>query len=229
VRRLSRLLPLAILLGCSTLDEGDAGVVSLEITAPTLLTLEVGEQLQLTAVALNVDGEVVDAPVVWRTPDATLAVDEPTGLVAGVSPGTGRVQAAVGSLSSDLLTFTVLAPADTIIIVGDSVVPVPAEPGVTPPLVVRLESFNPPGVLGSRPVVYEITSPVAGDVPAVALPGGVQSITVDTESDGTVTSVTLSRNPGVPAPDTAFVTVRAARTQGAAVPGSGQRFIVVFQ
>jgi hypothetical protein len=35
VRRLRRLLPLAILLGCSSLDEGEAGVVSLEITAPS--------------------------------------------------------------------------------------------------------------------------------------------------------------------------------------------------
>jgi hypothetical protein len=226
---LRRLLPLAILLGCSSLDEGEAGVVSLEITAPSALSLEVGEQLQLTAVALNADGEAVDVPVTWRTPDATLTVDEPTGLVTGVSPGTGRVQAAAGSLSSDLLSLTVLAPADTLIIVGDSVVPVASEPGVSPALVVRLESFNPPGVLASRPVVYEITSPPAGGVPAVTLSGGVQVATANTGADGTVTSVGLSRNTAVPAPDTAFVTVRATRTGGTVVPGSGQRFIVVFQ
>ena len=229
MRRPLRLLPLAVLLGCSSLDEGAAGVVSLEVSAPALQTLEVGEQVQLSAVALNADGEVVDVAVTWRTPDPTVAVDEPTGLVTAVSPGNGRVQAAVGSLSSDLISFTVLAPADTLVIVGDSVVPVPAEPGVTPALVVRLESFNPPGVLASRPVVYEITSPLPGDVPAVSLSAGVQLTTANTGADGTVTAVALSRNPAVPAPDTAFVTVRAARTRGAPVPGSGQRFIVVFQ
>jgi hypothetical protein len=41
--------------------------------------------------------------------------------------------------------------------------------------------------------------------------------------------MTLSRIAGLAAPDTAIVTVRAARTRGAAVPGSGQRFLVLFQ
>jgi hypothetical protein len=35
--------------------------------------------------------------------------------------------------------------------------------------------------------------------------------------------------PGQIPPDTAIVEVRAERTSGAAVPGSGQRFIILFQ
>ena len=223
------LLPLLVVLGCSSLEEGDTIVVQLEVVSPSSLTIEVGGQVQLSARALNANGETIEAPVTWRTADPTVTVDEATGLVTGISPGTGRVQAASGSLSSDFLSFNVLAPADTLIIVGDSIVTVPVEPGVTGPLVVRLESFNPPGVLANRPVVYQITRPVAGDAPVVVLSGDVQSATVATGADGTATNIVLGRVAGTTPPDTAIVEVRATRGGGALVPGSGQRFIVVFQ
>ncbi|MEZ0334170.1 MAG: Ig-like domain-containing protein [Gemmatimonadales bacterium] len=229
MKRWLGLLPLALALGCSDLEEGDTIAVGLEVTSPTSSTLEVGEQVQLTARALNANGDVIDAPVTWRTPDATVTVDEATGLVTGVSPGTGRVQASSGSLSSDFLSFSVLAPADTLIIVGDSIVVVPVEPGVTGPLVVRLESFNPAGPLPNGQVTYEITRPAAGAAPVVVLTGDVQSTTATTGSDGTVTNIVLSRVAGTTPPDTAIVEVRATRSTGAIVPGSGQRFIVVFQ
>ena len=57
----------------------------------------------------------------------------------------------------------------------------------------------------------------------------MQSTTATTGSDGTVTNIVLSRVAGTPPPDTAIVEVRATRSAGAIVPGSGQRFIVVFQ
>lgn len=230
MRRWIRLAPLAMALGCSGLDEGEAGIVSLEVTVPALPTLEVGEQLQLSAVPLNADGDVVPVAVSWRTPDPTIvAVDEASGLLTGVGPGTGRVQATAGSLSSDLLSFSVILGADTLVIVGDSVVPVSIEPGATGAFVVQLRSFIPADPLPSRPVIYEITSPAAGDVPVVALTGGVQIDTLTTGPDGTVATVALSRTAGTVAPDTAIVQVRASRTRGAPVPGSGQRFIVLFQ
>lgn len=230
MRRWLRLGPLAVLLGCSGLDEGEAGIVSLQITTPSLLEIEVGEQLQLSAVPLNADGQVVQVPVTWQSTDpAVVSVDELSGLLTGLMPGAGDIQARSGSLASDLLTITVVARADTLILVGDSVVAVPVEPGATGPLVVRLESLNPAGPLGGQPVIYEITSPAAGDAPVVALTGGVQIDTVDTGTDGTVSTVTLSRTPGTIAPDTAIVQVRANRRSASPVPGSGQRFIVLFQ
>jgi hypothetical protein len=106
---------------------------------------------------------------------------------------------------------------------------VPVEPGATNSLTVRLESFNPPGPLADRPVIYEITRPVAGDAPVVVLSGNVQRATGTTGADGTATDVGLFRVPGTTPPDTAIVVVSATRTRGATVPGSGQRFIVVFQ
>ncbi len=144
MRRWLSLLPLAAVLGCSNLDEGEAGIVALELLTPESLDLEIGETTQLTAVALNRDGEEVDVPITWLTPDTTVLVDG-AGLVTAVSSGVGRVQARAGSLTSALIGFNVLAPADTLIIVGDSIVAVPAVPGTTNPLVVRLETFHPPG------------------------------------------------------------------------------------
>jgi hypothetical protein len=228
VRRWLGLTPLVLALGCSGLDEGEAGVVALQVQVPTLTSLEVGEQVQLSVVALDADGNVVEAPVSWRTPDATLTVDG-SGLVTGTSAGSGRVQAFSGSLSSDLLTFTVLTAADTLVIIGDSVLTVPADPGTTAPLVVQLRSFNPADPVASRPVIYEIIAPPAGDAPVVALTGGVQIDTLTTAADGTVSTVALSRISGTPAPASATVEVRAFRTRGAAVRGSGQHFTVFFQ
>ncbi|MDP9144363.1 MAG: Ig-like domain-containing protein [Actinomycetota bacterium] len=229
MRRWARLLPLLAAAACSGLDEGEGGVVALEIQIPELLTLEVGEQAQLSARALDVDGETVNAPITWRASNDALTVDA-TGLVTGVEQGSGDVQAAVGSLTSEGISFSILTPADTVIIVGDSVfvIPIVADPPGTANLVVRLESRSPVGPVGSRPVIYEITQPVAGVTPVVQLTGGVQSDTVLTATDGTA-PIALDLVTGQTPPDTAIVEVRANRIRGSTVPGSGQRFIILFQ
>jgi hypothetical protein len=229
VSRSLAVLALACAAGCSGLDEGDTIAIELRVVSPVSQELEVGGQTQLSAQAFNANGDVVETPITWRAADPTVTVEESTGLVTGVSPGTGRVQASTGSLSSDFVSFTVEARADTLIIVGDSVVVVPVEPGLTAPLVVRVESFNPAGPLSGQDVLYQITRPVASDAPVVVLSGGVQSAVVQTGADGTTTGIQLGRVAGTPPPDTAIVEVSATRTGGDVVPGSGQRFIVVFQ
>lgn len=108
MKRWALLVTFLAVLGCSDLTEGAGGVVALEIQQPTTTTIEVGKTLLLTAVALDKDGNVVDATISWRAPDPTLTVEQ-TGLITGVSPGPGRVQAFVGSLSSGLMAFTVTA------------------------------------------------------------------------------------------------------------------------
>ena len=122
MRRWVRLLPLLAAAACSGLDEGEGGVVGLEIQAPEPSpTLEVGEQVQLSARALDADGETVDAAILWRASDAALSVDA-TGLVTGgrsQGPATCRPPSARSPPSA--IAFTVLARADTLIIVGDSV------------------------------------------------------------------------------------------------------------
>jgi hypothetical protein len=228
VRHWVYLLP--FLAACSGLEESEVGVVGLEVQVPDDRSLEVGEQVQVTAQALNADGVPVDAVITWSTSSAAVTVDA-TGLVTAASGGQADVQASVGSLSSERIAFTVLAPADTLIIEGDSVVVVPAtaDPLVTPSLVVRLESRSPPGPAPSRPVIYEITQPVAGTTPSVQLTGSVQVDTLTTSGTGQVTGVSLGVVTGQLPPDTAIVVVRAVRPDESIVPGSGQRFIVLFQ
>lgn len=214
---------------CSSLDEGEGGVVALEIQTPQILTVEVNEQVQLSARALDADGEIVDTPILWQASDDALTVSA-TGLVTGISPGSSNVQAVAGSLSSDALAFSVIAPADTIVIVGDSVLTIDlsVDPPAAAVMSVRLDSRTPAGPAGTRPVIFEITQPVAGETAVVQLAGSVQSDTLTTGSDGTI-SASLSLVSGQVPPDTAIVLVRANRTRGAPVPGSGQRFIVLFQ
>jgi hypothetical protein len=229
VRRWALLISSVMLQGCSNLTEGAGGVVGLEIQAPSLKTIEVGETLQLTAVALDKDGNPVATPIDWRAPDPTLTVDGATGVITGVSPGSGRVQAFVGSLSSELVAFTVIARADTLVLTGDSVLTVPAGVTASAPLLVQLQSFSPAGPLPSRPVIYVVTSPPDVGPHTVELPNAALTDTVLTGTDGAVSSVTLNRANGTTQPVTAIVEVRAFRTQGEAVPGSGQRVTVNFQ
>jgi len=203
-------------------------VVGLEIQTPSLKTIEVGETLQLTAVALDKDGNPVATTINWQAPDTTLTVDA-SGAITGVFPGTGQVQAFSGSLASELETFTVIARADTLILTGDSVITVPAGVTASAPLLVQLQSFSPAGPLPSRPVIYAVTSPPDVGPHTVELPGAVLTDTVLTGTDGAVSSVTLNRVNGTTQPATAIVEVRAFRTRGEAVPGSGQRFTVNFQ
>jgi hypothetical protein len=228
VSQLALLTTLLLVLGCSDLTEEAGGVVALEIRTPEILSLEIGETLPLTATALDKDGNPVAADVAWRTPDATLSVDPVTGVITGVSAGPGRVQAFVGQLASSLVQFTVIPRADTLI-VTDSVFTVAPEVLASPPLVAHLQSHNPTAVLPERPVVYAVTSPPDVGPHTVELPGGVLTDTVNTGTDGAVSTVTLNRVSSIAQPDTAIVEVRAFRTRGAPVPGSGQRFIVIFQ
>ena len=227
-RRISLVL-LAAVMGCSKLPVAEQGVVGIEVRVPGPDTVEVGETIQLTAKPLDTNGDSVGTPVTWVSADLSATIDPSSGLLTGVSPGSARVQASVGGLSSALITFAVVAPADTLLISGDSVVAAIRTDPSSPPLTTQLQSFNPAGPLEGRGVIYAITSPdPAATTPSVLLAGNVVADTLVTASDGTA-SATLSVVPGGTPPDTVIVTVRAERTRGAAVPGSGQRFIVVYQ
>lgn len=219
---------LAAVLGCSGLPEAESGVVSIEVRVPGPDTVEVGESIQLSARPLDKNGDSVGTPVSWVSADPTATIDASSGVLTGVSPGTARVQATDAGLSSELITFAVIPPADTLVLPGDSIFTVAAGVSDSPPLTTRLDSFNPPGALPSRGVIYAITSPDPATVPpAVLLPGGVAADTILTGADGTAGPV-LSVVAGATPPDTVIVTVSAVRTRGAVVPGSGQRFIILY-
>ena len=228
MRRWPRLLPVLAVLGCSGLDEGSGGVVALQVEVPVPSTVEVGDTLQLHATALDANGDPVDAAITWDAADPTVTVTN-TGLVTGASVGSGRVQAHEGSLGSNVVTVTVIARADTLLLLGDSIRTVPADPGTSGDLVTELRTFTPDTPVPSRPVIYTITYPVGGTTPGVTLSSGGQTDTLTTGVDGTVTGLQLVHVAGGPAVDSAVVTVSAEQTRGAPVPGSGQRFVIRFE
>jgi hypothetical protein len=222
------LLGVGTAIGCSGLTEADGGVVGIEVDVPGPDTVEVGESIQLSARPLDKNGDSAATPVTWISADPAATIDASTGVLTGVTPGSARIQASVGGLGSALITFAVVPAVDTLVLPGDSAFTVARDAATLPDLVTRLDSFNPAGPLPSRAVIYAITSPDPAAAPAaVLLSGNVPSDTLITGADGTAIA-TLTVLPGATAPDSVIVEVRAEQTRGAAVPGSGQRFIVRF-
>lgn len=108
-------LALLLLSACGGLTATEDGAAFLDVIRPASTTLETGATLQLQAVARDARGEPVAATISWSAADPFVSVDEATGVVTAVAPGTGgRVQARTGSgasvLYSELLLFTVVAP-----------------------------------------------------------------------------------------------------------------------
>jgi uncharacterized protein YjdB len=98
--------------GCGDLPTTSEGVAVLEVQPPASTTIEVGGTLQFSARTLDQAGNPLEVPVRWRTPDTTISVGETTGLVTGLFPGKGRVQAVVGDdeLVSNFVEVTVQEP-----------------------------------------------------------------------------------------------------------------------
>jgi Big-like domain-containing protein len=215
--------------GCSGLTEAEGGVVGIEVRVPGPDSIEVGESIQLSAKPLDKNGDSAAIAVTWVSADPTATVDAATGVLTGVSVGTARVQATVGSLGSSLISFAVVAPADTLAISGDSVFATPADTPVFPNFVTVLSSFNPAGPVPSHGVVYAITSPdpLTTSPTVVLTTNSGLADTVPTAADGTAVS-SLRLLAGATAPDSVIVTVSSTRIRGAVVPGSGQRFIIRF-
>ncbi len=228
-----RALPLlaAAALACSNITDVGNGIVALEVKVPARLEVEVGDTLQLSARALDRNGDSVAAEITWATPDTTLSVVPATGRVSGLAPGSGRVQATQGTLVSDFLTFTVLGRADSLALpTGNAVI---VAPGAASSPALAAQLIGPAGVsLAGHRLVYTVIDPPLADAttPSVAFAGGGFADTVNTAADGTpVTQVTLNRVSGVTSPPSATVEVRALRPSGTAIPGSGRAFVVTFQ
>lgn len=226
-----------LLSACSNLTEGAGGVVSLEVRRPEPATVEVGDTIQLSAVALDRNGDSVNATIVWRTADTTLAVDSVTGRVTGLVAGlTGRVQAAETSLVSQAITLTVTGAADTLAVPPDTLVVIPEADGSSP-IAAAVLSRSDTATSGFVPapgatIIFTIVDPVFAD-PAtrtVELTGGVLADTLVTGADGTASpGITVNRVPGVTAPGTVRVTVEARHRSGGPVAGSGGTVVIIFQ
>lgn len=230
MRRALGYLLAAMTVGCSGLTEGEAGAVGIEVQVPGPDSLEVGESIQLAARPLDKNGNSIAATVVWVSADPTAVIDASTGVLTGVSVGPARVQATVGNLGSNLITFSIVPRADTLAISGDSVFASLVDAVALPDFVTLVSSFNPAGPVPNQGVIYAITDPdPLTTPPAVVLnTNGLSTDTVPTGSDGTARSA-LRLLAGATAPESVIVAVGATRIRGALVPGSGARFILRFQ
>lgn len=97
---------------CSNIPSEGDGIVALELRTPLAITLKAGESVTLKARALNSAGDSVAADIFWTTADTSISVDEQGTVTALQGTGSGRVQAATGTLRSELVSIT-LQPAST--------------------------------------------------------------------------------------------------------------------
>ncbi len=215
-------------LACSALPDSQNGVVALELRLPAPAYVEPGDTLTLHARALNAQGDSVEATIVWRVLDSTLTLVDSAGKVTtDTTAGSGRVQAAMGSLFSDLQTLNIRPSSDTLVLIGPAVDTVANSDTASSPLVAEVRNFTLDGVAGTT-IRYAVVEAAAQGT--VRFAGGVDTIRVTTNSSGRpVTAVTLRRVTGETAPDTVHVSVLATRPSADLVPGSEQQFTVIFQ
>lgn len=222
---------LVVLVGCSDIS-GSQGVVALELRLPSPPAVEQFDTLTLRARAIDQDGDSVAAEIFWRTPDTTLIIADSTGrLTTALTSGTGRVQARVGNLYSELSNpaFTIRPRADTLRLTVADTLTVPAADTASAPLGAVLESNDPAGGISGASILYEVVDTLAA-LGAVRFQGGNLLLRATTATGGAPSpAVTLRRVPGAAAPATVQVRVSATRPSGTPVPGSGQLFTLTFQ
>ena len=224
---------LAILLAaCSDFTTTEGGIARLDVAAPVPAELEVGGSVTLRAAAIDENGDTLEIPIYWRSLDTTLIVDSVAGLVIGRTAGqTGRVVARAIDLYSNVITFSILRPADTVVRVSDSSVTVAAGVTASPELVARVDGGDPLAPVQGRRVTYEVVQPIFAslDDRTVEFAGGLLAISPRSSAQGTPEQpVTLRRRTGRTQPDTAVVDVHVYRPDGTLVAGSGFRFYVLF-
>ena len=234
---------LALLLlvpACSDLTSDSNVPIVLEIRAPAGVAggnpiVEIGDTFRLNARALNQDGDSVAAVMVWRTLDTALVfLDSLSGQISGKQLGTARIQVKSGSLTSELVSFSVVPFAESLLVVPPDSARVPVGQTQSIALVTELDTLNPNGPLQGRQIVYLISGISSLDTAASAtLNRGFDTLVVVTGSDGRP-STNVVVVPGTTRPDSLIVEVRAYRPSSFSsptpvfIPGSGQQFIVRF-
>lgn len=218
-------------LACSSLTDTGDGVVAIELQVPANPAVEPRDTLTLSARALDKNGDVVNVPIIWSTPNPTLLIiTDPAGKVTTDSvTGTGQMQAHVGSLLSPLVTLTVHASSDTLALAGPDTMTVLDADTASAALKAVVQALNPPaGVVGTA-ISYVVRDSLTNKG-LVHFQGGGVTLRATTGIDGLpVTDVTLRRTSGAVQPDSAIVDVFAFRPSQDTVPGSGQHFVVRFE
>jgi hypothetical protein len=203
-------LALTVAVACGQLGTDLDQIVALDVLLPDSGRMEVNDTLRPTARALNGRGDPVLAQIFWSSLDSAIltVVDDTTGVTLADSVGTGRLQARVGSLRSNLLNVFVLPHLDTAYAVGDtvSVVNVALGDSLSDSLVVQVAApsvgTNP---LASRRVAYAAAIYPPGGATFTFVPGD----TVKTTTAG-IAAAQLRFTGGTP-PDSVVVTATLRR------------------
>jgi hypothetical protein len=219
-------------------------VVGIRYTGPTAPSLEEQDTLTLTAVALDIDGNVLaEVPVIWRVlePDTVVlpfTLDSLTGLVTGIFAGPGRVQGIADGLRTSTITVTVLAVPDSIAGVEPTTVTVDELETESPALVAVVYDVSLTGQatgIPGRSVRFSIVEPAPGTPAAsqvaIGLPGqpvGADSLTVTARSGAGGLALATARRAGGVQPDSAIVEAVALTSAGGVIPGTPARFVVRF-
>lgn len=221
--------------GCSNLSGDSDTPILLEIRAPAPIgggnpLVEIADTFQLSARALNQAGDSVDAVFTWRTADTALIfIEAATGRISGKKVGVGRIQVTSGTLTSELVSFSVVPAAESLLIIPPDSARILTTDTASAGLVAELDTLNPDGPLQGRQITYQLTTIFGQPGDTASLGGGVMLRAVATNSLGQPNITVYVRPiPALPRPDSVLVEVTALRPSGAAIPGSGQVFIVRF-
>ena len=238
-------MPLVLLVaGCTDLLGDFDRVIALEIVGMTVLQVEEGDTGRFSARALDAAGNVVaGAEISWAVIDTGtvgFTIDGASGLVTGLTPGSGRVQARIDELRSDPLSVSITPAADTIAPAGARQVLFPASDPQSPGLTTVVEDLtSTPGqvlALADKRVVYDLVTPSPGtpaaglffltvsDTTPAAEPHHLESVTAP---DGRVSAFVRRSGANHPA-DSAVIHAVALTARGDTVAGSPVRFVVVF-
>ncbi len=217
-------------------------VIAMELDVSTR-TVEMGDTVRLTARALSASGDVVaEAVIVWAILDTGqigFTLDS-TGLVTGIEPGTGQVQARFENLRSDPITIVVTPVPDSVEAAGAIRLVVPAGTDQSEGLmVVVFESTTTgqPVPVPAKSVRFALVDPVPGAAAAEGLfllaadtvPGPNPHETIAVTGATGVATATLNRVAAASVPDSAAVEATAVTDRGEVVAGSPIRFTVVFE
>lgn len=85
-------------------------------------TVRPGQTAALAAVALNISGDLLDVPILWRSLTPTLASVDTDGSVLALAPGVATIRASAGAVFADQRLFLVNPPTAVLADLPDSLI-----------------------------------------------------------------------------------------------------------
>jgi uncharacterized protein YjdB len=186
-------------------SEGKSGSATITVTRPAVTRMDVvpagpnvelGGQLQLTAIPRDSDGSIVGGlTIVWSSANATIASVDANGVVTGRALGATQIRAtADGQTGQVTVTVTPRAVARVLVAPGDTTIMVNA----TAQLRVRLESQDGTDLTG-RPLAFTSSNTAIAQVSATGLVRGIAQgsavVTASAEGRSGTSNITVVTQP----------------------------------